>query len=70
MTAIEGLLGDNEYLAGNALSLADLHLAPVFTYFTATPESKIILEDKPGLRAWWERIDSRDSMAKTKPQLG
>jgi glutathione S-transferase len=70
MTAIEALLGDNEYLAGSALSLADLHLAPVFTYFTATPESKDILEDKPGLRAWWERIGSRDSMAKTKPQLG
>jgi len=70
MAALEALLGDNEYLAGNALSLADLHLAPVFAYFVDTPESKGILEGKPGLGAWWERIASRDSMAKTKPQLG
>jgi len=70
MAAIEALLGDNEYLAGDALSLADLHLAPVFAYFADTPESKGILEDKPGLGAWWGRIGSRESMAKTKPQLG
>jgi glutathione S-transferase len=70
MSVLEELLGDHEYLAGNALSLADLHLAPVFAYFVDTPESKGILEDKPGLGAWWERIGSRESMAKTKPQLG
>lgn len=70
MMAIEKLLGDNEYLAGKALSLADLHLAPIFEYFTATPESGEILEGAPGLGAWWKRINSRDSMAKTKPQLG
>jgi len=70
MAAIEGLLGDNQYLAGNALSLADLHLAPIFAYFVETPESQGILEDKLGLGAWWGRIGSRESMAKTKPQLG
>jgi len=70
MAAIEGLLGDNQYLAGNALSLADLHLAPIFAYFVDTPESQGILEDKLGLGAWWGRIGSRESMAKTKPQLG
>lgn len=70
MMQFEKLLGDHEYLAGRTLSLADLHLAPIFTYFADTPESKGIMEGKPGLGAWWERIGSRDSMAKTKPQLG
>ena len=38
MAELERLLGDQEYLAGSALSLADLHLAPIFAYFVATPE--------------------------------
>lgn len=70
MREFERLLGDQQYLAGSAISLADLHLAPIFAYFVDTPESKDILEDKPGLTSWWQRIASRDSMAKTKPQLG
>lgn len=70
MREFERLLGDQEYLTGATLSLADLHLAPVFAYFVATPESKGILEDKPALSAWWQRIEPRDSMAKTQPQLG
>ena len=70
MRELDRLLGDQEYLAGGALSLADLHLAPIFAYFADTPESKGILEKKPGLAAWWKRIEGRESMAKTRPQLG
>ena len=70
MTTLEKLLGDQPYLAGDNLSLADLHMAPIFSYFTTTPESGPILEDKPGLNRWWENIKTRDSMAKTEPQLG
>ncbi len=70
MGAVEQLLGDQTFLAGDALSLADLHLAPIFAYFTATPESGPILEDKPGLRRWWESMKARESMARTEPQLG
>ena len=70
MREFERMLGDQEYLTGNSLSLADLYLAPIFGYFVSTPESKNILEGKPGLNAWWQRIDARDSMAKTQPQLG
>jgi glutathione S-transferase len=70
MAELERLLGDQEYLAGSALSLADLHLAPIFAYFVATPESKAIMENKPALNAWWQRMESRESLAKTQPQLG
>jgi glutathione S-transferase len=70
MAELERLLGDQEYLAGSALSLADLHLAPIFAYFVATPESKAIMENKPGLNAWWQRMEPRESLAKTQPQLG
>ncbi len=70
MREFETMLGDQEYLTGRALSLADLHLAPIFAYFVDTPESQGILEGKPNLNAWWQRVASRDSMTKTKPQLG
>lgn len=70
MRELERLLGDQEYLSGSTVSLADLHLAPVFAYFVDTPESKGILKNNPGLSAWWQRIASRDSMAKTQPKLG
>jgi glutathione S-transferase len=70
MREFERLLGRQQFLTGDALSLADLHLAPIFAYFVDTPESKGILRDKPGLSGWWQRMASRDSMAKTQPQLG
>jgi glutathione S-transferase len=68
--ALEVLAGDQKWLAGAALSLADLHLAPLFGYFTQTPESKDILEDAPNLRRWWEGMRQRESMVKTEPKLG
>ena len=70
MGELERILGDQEYLTGSSLSLADLYLAPIFGYFVNTPESQEILAGKASLNAWWQRIDARDSMAKTQPQLG
>ena len=70
MGTLEQLLGEQAFLAGDKLSLADLHLAPIFAYFTATPESVPILKDKPGLHRWWESMKARESMKKTEPQLG
>ena len=70
MREFERMLGDQEYLTGNSLSLADLYLAPIFGYFVNTAESNGILEGKASLNAWWQRIASRDSMANTQPQLG
>ena len=70
MRELERILGDQEFLTGNSLSLADLCLAPIFAYFVNTPESKDILEDKASLNAWWQRMASRDSMTNTQPQLG
>ena len=70
MAELERLLGDQEYLTGSALSLADLHLAPIFEYFVNTPESNGIMKDKPALNAWWQRMQARESMTTTQPQLG
>ncbi|MES0826788.1 glutathione S-transferase family protein [Ruegeria sp. SCP11] len=66
---LEDLQDGNPYLAGDDLSLADLHLAPVFWYFVQTPDAEPILSDKPGLHTWWESMESRESMSKTEPKF-
>ena len=70
MQEFERMLAGQEYLAGDALSLADLHLAPIFSYLVGTPESEGILKNKPNLNAWWQHMESRGSMTNTQPQLG
>jgi glutathione S-transferase len=64
---LEGFIGERNYLVGDALSLADLHLVPILTYFKLTPESGPILEDKPGLHRWAEVMAARDSVKRYCP---
>lgn len=67
--ALGALLGDNEFLAGGALTLADLHAAPIFAYFVMTGEGRDLLRDVPALAEWWRRMAARDSMAATRSPL-
>lgn len=66
LRALSDLLGAQTWLAGATLSLADLHLAPVFGYFTQMPEASLLAET-PNLQGWWERIKGRDSVVQTSP---
>jgi glutathione S-transferase len=69
LDALDELRGDNRYLAGDALSLADLMLAPHYSYFSLTPEGRDLLGPHEGLRRWWQQMESRDSIRKTQPKL-
>jgi glutathione S-transferase len=69
IAALEALLGSNRYLAGDRLSLADLHLEPIFAYFSITPECGPVLDKAPRLRRWWAAMSTRESMKETEPQL-
>ena len=70
LAAFEELLGGGHFLAGDGLSLADLHLAPVMAYFSATPEGQARLPSHPRLARLWGAVSSRPSMVKTQPPLG
>jgi len=61
------LLADQPFLAGGALSHADLHVAPQLYYFAMTPEGTRILADNPALAAWLDRLCGRPSMRQTEP---
>lgn len=65
MQAIDDLKDDHVYLAGAALSLADLLLAPQMANFALTPEGQSMLAAHPRLAAWLERMAARPSMLNT-----
>jgi glutathione S-transferase len=64
------LLDGLPWFGGSAISLADLHLAPIMAYVSSTPEGADLLAAQPRLNAWWGRMSGRPSMVKTAPQLG
>lgn len=64
------LLGGNSWFGGSALSLADLHLAPLLAYVSMTPEGPSLLAAQPKIKDWWDRMAARPSMAATQPQFG
>jgi glutathione S-transferase len=61
------LMGEAEFLAGDALTLADLHAAPMLAYAQAAREGAALVHARPTLAAWWQRIASRPSMVATRP---
>jgi len=68
--ALNELVGSNAYVAGDSLSIADLHLVPVYDYFSQTPEGQALLPSAPNLTRWWSSISTRPSVERTKPSLG
>jgi glutathione S-transferase len=62
-------LAAGTFLAGTELSLADIHLAPIFAYLTQTPEAASLLEPHGKLRRWWSVMEKRPSMTKTPPKF-
>jgi glutathione S-transferase len=59
------LLGRQNYFAGEALSLADLLLAPAIVSFTATPEWSVLGAPHANLVAWLARMETRPSLEAT-----
>lgn len=67
VTALDRILGDNEFLAGDALTLADLMLAPHFHLLTPAPEFRAMLEGTR-LGSWLERMLAHPAMVATPPK--
>ena len=63
--AITKLMNGKAWLAGDDITLADLHLAPMMDFFLMTLEGRRMIANFPLLGAWWERIKRRPSMLAT-----
>jgi glutathione S-transferase len=62
---LDRLIGDQPYVAGDAISLADLMLVPHLEYFSISPEGTAVLEPYPRLTDWLRRVQERPSMQAT-----
>jgi glutathione S-transferase len=58
-------LGKTRYLAGDALTAADLVASPAFFYFPEIAELRNILDAQPNCRRWMDDIAARPSFAAT-----
>jgi glutathione S-transferase len=67
LKALSDIIPEADWLVGSALTLADLHLAPMFYYFVLAPEGREMTASYPKLKSWWARIEDRASMQRTKP---
>ena len=67
LSEIARLQGDQPFLAGERISLADLMVAPLLYYFSRQPEGAAMLAERPALRAWLLRMEERQSFQVTKP---
>ena len=69
MSVLEQTLAKSPYLAGSALSLADLTLLPILFYVKVQPEGGPLLARHKGVSAWFERMAARPSFGATMPEL-
>ena len=68
LAALEALAGDEAFLVGPALSLADLHLVAMMAYFVEAPEGAAMLARHPKLRKWFAALSTRPSFIATEPR--
>jgi glutathione S-transferase len=62
-------LADHRFLAGDAVTAADLFLVPIFFYFPEIPELKALLESSPNCGRWVREMGARPSVTATDPQF-
>jgi glutathione S-transferase len=63
---LANILGNQDYLCGAAISLADLHAAPMLACLAMTDEGRAMMAAQPKLSAWWQRMAARASMQQTR----
>ncbi|MFQ5954615.1 MAG: glutathione S-transferase family protein [Kiloniellales bacterium] len=65
----EQALSQTRFLAGDALSLADLFLGPLIFWLAMTPEGGSALKKTPAVSNWYETMATRASFAATLPPM-
>lgn len=67
--AIGDLMAGAPFLAGDRLTLADLHAVPIVAYLRLTPEGRTLMEASPQIGRWWTAMASRPSVEATRFRL-
>jgi glutathione S-transferase len=66
VAALATLQGGSKFLVGAALTLADLHAAPMLAYVCLAPEGAAMLGRHADLAAWSRRMQARPAMIATR----
>ena len=61
LLALEQLAPESPWLAGDALTLADLHVAPMIALFRKSPVAACLMSAAPRIEAWFERVSGREA---------
>lgn len=69
LSALEGLIRGEQYIAGNEFSLADIHAFPMLAYFAASNEGSALLVKFKKLSVWYRAQLKRATIHKTCPDL-
>ncbi len=67
LAEIARLMGDQPYLTGERITLADLMVIPLLYYFSRLPEGEAAIAEHPSLQPWMRRMEERQSFQVTKP---
>ncbi|MER9056364.1 glutathione S-transferase family protein [Mesorhizobium sp. M0910] len=65
LQALSSLKAEGPWLLGTDLTLADLHAAPIISYFVKVAEGQALLAEFADIRDWYVRIAARAGFAKT-----
>jgi len=69
LNVIESLMGDGSYFLGNFPTLADIHAAPMLALFRQAPEGNDMMQKSVRWIEWWNRMNDRPGMVKTRSEL-
>ena len=67
LAEIARLQGDQPFLVGERITLADLMVIPLLYYFSRLPEGAAAVAEQPTLLPWMRRMEERQSFQVTKP---
>ena len=68
LSALEAIASDAPFLCGDALSLADIHLAPMIGYFALAPDGRYLLDRYSRLSEWLGSISNRPAYQASIPR--
>jgi glutathione S-transferase len=66
LRALSSIQDGNPFLAGDQLSLADLHAYPMLLYLTLAPEGKVLMSEFAALSKWLSQLAMRPSVVRTR----
>ncbi|PYB71447.1 glutathione S-transferase family protein [Rhizobium wuzhouense] len=64
---LAGFLSEQQWMCGDTLTLADLHLAPMIAYALEVPELRQMFAEYGNLGDWWQMVTALESFQETQP---